>query len=124
MGTRFKCGYCPGKFKTKANKKKHEGKVCTLSRSPAGAMRRAYTPTPEPEDGEGSVEDMSVGSDGEDPNAGSTGKTDRGAQRPHAPQTPLPIPEREFRRAILQEPLKDLEYTITLEEPKGQDTGG
>ena len=76
-------------------------------------MCRAYTPNPEPEDGEGSVEEMS---------AGSTGETDGGAQRPHAPQAPSPIPEREFRRAILQDPLEDLEYAITLEEPNGQET--
>ena len=65
---------------------------------------------------------MSFGSDGEDLNDGSMGETDRGAQQPHAPQAPLPIPEREFLKAILQEPLKNLEYTITLEEPNGQET--
>ena len=62
----------------------------------------------EPKDGEGSVEGMSFGSDGEDLNDGSMGGTDRGAQQPHAPQAPSPIPESE--------------YTIALEEPNGQET--
>ena len=36
---------------------------------------------------------MSVSSDREDLNDGSTGETDRGAQQPPAPQATLPIPE-------------------------------
>ena len=52
-------------------------------------------------------------------NAGPTGDIDRGARRPRAPRASLPISEREFRRAILQEPLEDLEYAITLEESNG-----
>ena len=67
---------------------------------------------------------MSLCSSREDINDGSIGVTDRGAQRPHAPRAPSPILEREFRRAILKEPLEDLEYTITLEEPNGQETKG
>ena len=89
MGTRFKCGYCPQKFKTTSNRKKHESKACTLSRSPAGALCRAYTPNPKPKDGEGSVEDMSVGSDGEDLNACPTWGGGQGS--PKASRTPSPI---------------------------------
>ena len=90
MGTRFTCGHCPRKFKTSSNRKKHEDKVCPSSHSPAGALRRAYfrSSSPEPKDGEGSVKGMRFVSSGEDLNNRSTGETDRGAQRPHAPRAP------------------------------------
>ena len=67
---------------------------------------------------------MSVSSDRDDPDAGSTGKTDRGARRHHTPRALSHIPEREFRRAALQEPLEDWEYAIPLEEPNGQEIMG
>ena len=119
MGTRFKCKYCPQKFKTPSTKKKHEHKACPSDRSPAGARRRAHPRTPEPKEREGSEEDMSVSSDGEDPDAGPTRKTEQGARRHHPPQAPSPITEREFRRALLKEPLEDWEYAIPLDEPNG-----
>ena len=126
MGTRFKCRYCPRKYKTRSNRKKHEDKSCTSSRSPAGAARRDYTPalapntsqsgprSPKPEDKEGFVKDMSIGdSDGEDLAACLTGETDRGAQRPHAPRAPSPNREREIVTVILQEPFEQgLEYLL------------
>ena len=46
MGNRFKCRYCPRKYKTRSNRKKHADRSCTSSRAPAGAARRAYTPAP------------------------------------------------------------------------------
>ena len=67
---------------------------------------------------------MSVSSDGDDPDNGSTGKSDRGVQQHHTTQAQSPIPEREFRRALLQEPLKDWEYIIPLEEPNDQEIKG
>ena len=124
MGTWFKCEYCSQKFKTPANKKNYEYTVCPSDRSPAGAKRRAHPRTPEPEEGEGSEEEMSVSSDREYPDTGSTGKTDQGARRHHAPQAPSPIPEREFRRALLLEPLENWEYAIPLGEPNGQEIKG
>ena len=48
MGNPFKYRWCPKKYKTRSNKKKHENKSCTLLHSPAGAACRAYTPAPEP----------------------------------------------------------------------------
>ena len=47
---------------------------------------------------------------------------DRGAQWPHAPRAPLPSLEREFKKAIRQEPCKDLEYVTATEEPNEQET--
>ena len=44
-----------------------------------------------------------------------TEEADREARRHHTPRAPSPIPEREFRRALLQEPLEDWEYAIPLE---------
>ena len=96
-------------------------------RSPAGVRRRSYTPAPENEDEERSGEGASFSSDGGGRgghNAGPTGDIDRGVRRPRAPRVSLPISEREFRRAILQEPLEDLEYVITLEEPTGPASRG
>ena len=56
MGTRFQWEYCPQKFTTSANKKKHEHKVCHSVRSPAETRCRDQNPTPEPEEGEDSKE--------------------------------------------------------------------
>ena len=53
-----------------------------------------------------------------------TEEADREAQRHHTPQAPSPIPEREFRRALLKEPLEDWEYAIPLEKPNGQEIKG
>ena len=76
----------------------------------------------EPEDREGPTEDSNFGNDEEDLNVGPTGETGREARRPHAPRNISPIWEREFRRAIRQEPLKHLDYDIKLEEPNGWET--
>ena len=62
-GRHFKCKFCPQKFTTPANKKKHEHKVCRSDRSPAEAKRQAHNQTPEPEEGEGSDEEMSGNSE-------------------------------------------------------------
>ena len=42
-GAQFGCEYCPKKFKTTSNKKKHENTVCPADRSPAGVRRGGYT---------------------------------------------------------------------------------
>ena len=60
MGTRFKCEYCPQKFTTPANKKKHEHKNCHSDHSPAEVGRRVHHQNHEPEEGESSEEEMSV----------------------------------------------------------------
>ena len=46
MGNRFKCEFCPQRFTTPANKKKHEHKVCDSDRSPAEARRQAHHQNP------------------------------------------------------------------------------
>ena len=53
-----------------------------------------------------------------------TEEADQEARRHHTPRAPSAIPEREFRRALLQEPLKDWEYIIPLEEPNDQEIKG
>ena len=114
MDTRFKCEYCPQKFTTPANKKKHEHKACHSDRSPAEARRRAHNQTPEPEEGEGSDEEMSVNS--EDwkyaiPLEVLKGQETRGVEdrdtikklggKTHRPQIPLhPPPEAPAERQI------------------------
>ena len=68
-----------------------------------------------PEDREGPTEDSSFGNDEEDLNARPTGEIGKKAQQPHAPRNLLPIWERESRRAIPQEPLKNLDHNVKLE---------
>ena len=87
----------------------------SLNQKPA--VRRAYGRplSPKTEDGKSIRKDMSLDSSREDLSDGSTGGTNRGAPRPHVPQAPPPVLEREFRGDKRQEPPKDLGYNIKLE---------